>query len=176
MQSVIPSICQVGSLMQWSVDTIEHTHITLIKDPADSTNHNDYDAQICWFLDWNEKCQNFQITTSIIAQSRLHQQGTTSPTIDDDPDIGGPSVDKVNLQTVVNDLWGLRHTVTSFFKMAQQVSLDIKAAKPLCTFLVGTNTAIHLNVDASIQCILIDVVAEKYSLPNLRGALADYVE
>ncbi|KAG1798345.1 hypothetical protein EV424DRAFT_1352575 [Suillus variegatus] len=133
--SVIPSICQVGSLMQWSVDTIEHTHITLIKDPADSTNHNDYDAQICWFLDWNEKCQNFQITTSIIAQSRLHQQGTTSPTIDDDPDIGGPSVNEVNLQTVVNDLWGLRHTVTSFFKMAQQVSLDIKAAKPLCTFL-----------------------------------------
>ncbi|KAG1852600.1 hypothetical protein C8R48DRAFT_777420 [Suillus tomentosus] len=155
MQSVVPSIRQ---------------------DPADSTNHNNYDAQICWFLDQNEKCRNFQITTSIIAQSRLHQQGTISPTIDADTDVGGPSVDEANLQTDANDLWGPRHTVTNFFKMAQQVSLDIKAAKPLRTFLVGTNTAIHLNVDASIQRIPIDIVAEKYSLPNLRGALADYVE
>ncbi|KAG2056177.1 hypothetical protein BDR06DRAFT_859357, partial [Suillus hirtellus] len=39
MQSVMPSIHLVGSLMQWSADTTEHAHITLIKDPADSTHH-----------------------------------------------------------------------------------------------------------------------------------------
>ncbi|KAG0698406.1 hypothetical protein DFH29DRAFT_983887 [Suillus ampliporus] len=171
--SVIPSICQVGSLMQWSADTTEHAHITLIKDPADSTNHNNYDAQICRFLDWNEKCRNFQIMTSIITQSRSHQQAAASPTIDDDSHVGGPGV---NEEVVADDLWGPRHIVTDFFKIAQQVSSDIKAAKPLRTFLVNTSMAIHLNFDASIQRIPVDVVAEKFSLPDLRGALADYVE
>ncbi|KAG1857132.1 hypothetical protein F4604DRAFT_1590006, partial [Suillus subluteus] len=156
-ESVVPSVRQVGSLVQWSADTTEHAHITLIKDPADSTNHNNYDAQICWFLDWNEK-------------------SAASSTIDVDSDVRGPGVDEADLQTVADDLWELSHTVTDFFKMAQQVSSDIKAAKPPCTFLVGTSTAIHLNFDASIQCILVDVVAEKFSLPDLRGALADYVE
>ncbi|KAG1796715.1 uncharacterized protein HD556DRAFT_1441400 [Suillus plorans] len=56
MQSIVPSIRNIGSLVQWSADTAEHAHITLIKDPADSTNHNNYDAQICRFLDQNEKC------------------------------------------------------------------------------------------------------------------------
>ncbi|KAG2066396.1 hypothetical protein BDR04DRAFT_1030123, partial [Suillus decipiens] len=51
MQSVMPSIHQVGSLLQWSADTTEHGHITLIKDPTDSSNNINYDAQICWFLD-----------------------------------------------------------------------------------------------------------------------------
>ncbi|KAG2354120.1 hypothetical protein BDR07DRAFT_1307053 [Suillus spraguei] len=50
MQSVMPSIRQVGSLLQWSANTTKHAHITLIKDPADSTNNN-VDAQICRFLD-----------------------------------------------------------------------------------------------------------------------------
>jgi hypothetical protein len=59
MQSVVHSICQVGSPLQWSADTTEHAHITLIKNPTDSSNNNNYDAQICQFLDCREKCQNF---------------------------------------------------------------------------------------------------------------------
>ncbi|KAG1867363.1 hypothetical protein F4604DRAFT_1544697, partial [Suillus subluteus] len=169
MQSVMPSVRQVGSLVQWSADTTEHTHITLIKDPADSTNHNNYDVQICQFLDRNEK-------SSIITQSRSHQQAAASLTIDVDSDVRGPGVDEADPQTVADDLWEPRRMVTDFFKMAQQVSSDIKAAKPPCTFLVGTSTSIHLNFDASIQHIPVDVVAEKFSLPDLRGALADYVE
>ncbi|KAG1888819.1 hypothetical protein F4604DRAFT_1915874 [Suillus subluteus] len=51
MQSVVPSIRQVGSLLQWSADTTEHAHITLIKDPTDSNNNINYDAQICRILD-----------------------------------------------------------------------------------------------------------------------------
>ncbi|KAG1765863.1 hypothetical protein EV702DRAFT_981235 [Suillus placidus] len=178
MQSVVPSIHQVGSLVQWSVDTTEHAHITLIKDPADSTNHNNYDVQICRFLDWNEKCRNFQITTSIIAQSQSHRQAAASPTIDDDSDsdVRGPGVNEADPQTAADDLWGSRHKVTNFFKKAQQVSSDIKAAKPLRTFLVSPSMAIHLNFDASIQRISVDVVTEKFSLPDLWGALTDYVE
>ncbi|KAG1794236.1 uncharacterized protein HD556DRAFT_1443180 [Suillus plorans] len=44
MQSVVPSIRHVSSLLQWSADTTEHAHITLIKDPADSSNNINYDA------------------------------------------------------------------------------------------------------------------------------------
>ncbi|KAI6120113.1 hypothetical protein EDD16DRAFT_1450970, partial [Pisolithus croceorrhizus] len=38
MQSVAPSVEWVGSILQWSVDMMEHVHIEVIKDPASSTN------------------------------------------------------------------------------------------------------------------------------------------
>ncbi|KIJ13587.1 hypothetical protein PAXINDRAFT_80744 [Paxillus involutus ATCC 200175] len=47
MQSVVPSIAAVGSLLQWSADTMEHAHIVIIKDPAEATNNHEYDPQIC---------------------------------------------------------------------------------------------------------------------------------
>ncbi|KAG1741923.1 hypothetical protein EDD22DRAFT_982197 [Suillus occidentalis] len=159
MQSVEPSICQVGSLLQWSADTTEHAHITLIKDPADSSNNINYDAQICRFLDHQEKCQNFHITTSIIARSQSQSQASTSQTTD----------------AVLDDLRGPKRVVTDFFKKAKQVSSDIQVARPLCTFVVGA-TAIHLNFNPSIRRIPVNVVAEKFSLPDLRGALADYIQ
>ncbi|KAG2047667.1 hypothetical protein BDR06DRAFT_985100 [Suillus hirtellus] len=47
MQSIIPSICNSGVIGQWSADITEHAHITEIKDPARSSNNNNYDTQIC---------------------------------------------------------------------------------------------------------------------------------
>ncbi|KAG1776905.1 hypothetical protein EV702DRAFT_1045915 [Suillus placidus] len=146
MQSVVPSIHEVGSLLQWSADTTEHAHITLIKDPADSSNNINYDAQICWFLDCREKCQNFQITTSIIAHSQSQSQASTSRTMDVDSDHHdsheGPHIDESHLQIVLDDLWGPKHAVTDFFKKAEKVSSDIKVARPLRTF-VGTTQNFH---------------------------------
>ncbi|KAG1734062.1 uncharacterized protein EDB91DRAFT_1238466 [Suillus paluster] len=174
-----------GSLLQWSADTTEHAHITLIKDPADSTNNINYDAQICRFLDRQEKCRNFQITTSIIAQSesesQLEASASSSRMMDDDSEHHdsdeGPLayIDEAHLQTVSDDLWGPKRVVTNFFRKAEQVSLDIQGARPLRTFVVGA-TAIHLNFDPSIRHIPVDVIAEKLSLPDLQGALADYIQ
>ncbi|KAG1790414.1 uncharacterized protein HD556DRAFT_1446143 [Suillus plorans] len=181
MQSVEPSIRQVGSLLQWSADTTEHAHITLIKDPADSSNNINYDAQICWFLDRREKCRNFQIATSIIAHTQSQSQASTSRTTDassehhDESHDEDPHADKSNLQTGLDDLWGPKRVVTDFFKKAEQLSSDIEVARPLRTFVVGA-AAIHLNFDFSIRRIPVDVVAEKFSLPDLRGALADYIQ
>jgi hypothetical protein len=59
MQSVVPSIFQVGSLIQWSADTTEQAHITLIKDPAESTNNQNYDPKICQYLDHIKKMSIF---------------------------------------------------------------------------------------------------------------------
>ncbi|KAG1868508.1 hypothetical protein F4604DRAFT_1881594 [Suillus subluteus] len=52
MQSVVPSIYQV-------------THITVIKDPAESMNNQNYDPQICQYLDHVEKCRHFHTAMSI---------------------------------------------------------------------------------------------------------------
>ncbi|KAG2058765.1 hypothetical protein BDR06DRAFT_980181 [Suillus hirtellus] len=57
MQSVTTSAHQVSALIQWSVDATGHAHITEIKDPAWHTNNNDYDPQICWDEDKDEKVE-----------------------------------------------------------------------------------------------------------------------
>jgi hypothetical protein len=51
MQSITASTHKVSSLIQWSADATEHAHITKVKDPAQHTNNNDYDPQICHYLD-----------------------------------------------------------------------------------------------------------------------------
>ncbi|KAG2108585.1 hypothetical protein DEU56DRAFT_874529 [Suillus clintonianus] len=47
MHSIVPSIRNSGVIGQWSADITEHAHITEIKDPARSSNNNNYDTQIC---------------------------------------------------------------------------------------------------------------------------------
>ena len=69
MQQVVPSITQVGSLLQWSADTMEHAHIEVIKDPASMMNNQDYDSQICCTLDHDKKHQLFK--TAICMSSRI---------------------------------------------------------------------------------------------------------
>ncbi|KAG1846515.1 hypothetical protein C8R48DRAFT_779517 [Suillus tomentosus] len=159
MQSVVPSIHQVGSLLQWSVNTTEHAHIFLIKAPAYSTNNNNVDAQICLFLD----CA----------------QATGSQVMDDDSglDDEGADVDETDIQTAAVDyLWEPKCPITNFFKKAKQVSSNIKVARPHRTFVVGTSTAIHLNFDPSLWRIPVDIVAENFSLPDLWGVLTDHIK
>jgi len=47
MQNIAPSICHSGVAIQWTADVTEHAHITEIKDPAQQSNNNNYDPQIC---------------------------------------------------------------------------------------------------------------------------------
>ncbi|KAG2108289.1 hypothetical protein DEU56DRAFT_874535 [Suillus clintonianus] len=165
MQSVEPSIRQVGSLLQWSADTTEHAHITLIKDPADSSNNINYDAQICRFLDRREKCRNFQIATSIIARSQSQSQASTSRMTDtssehhDESHDEDPHADKSNLQTGLDDLWGPK-----------------RVPDLIRTFVVGAagNPPEFRSFDTTAYQS--NVVADKFSLPDLRGALADYIQ
>ncbi|KAG2132153.1 uncharacterized protein EDB93DRAFT_1243059 [Suillus bovinus] len=152
-------------------NTTEHAHITLIKDPADSSIN--YDAQICQFLDHREKCQNFHIATSIITCSQSQSQASTPQTTDtgsehhDESDDEDPHADESPLQTVLDDLQGPKRVVTDFFKKAKQVSSYMQVARPLRTFVVGA-TAIHLNFNPSIQRIPVDVGMAQ-SFHSLRG-------
>ena len=56
MLSVAPTISNMGTLGQWSADVTEHAHIDVIKDPARSGNNQNFDAQICRYLNHQEKC------------------------------------------------------------------------------------------------------------------------
>ncbi|KAG1734246.1 uncharacterized protein EDB91DRAFT_1238446 [Suillus paluster] len=153
MQSVVPSTNQV-------TDTTERAHITLIKDPAESTNIQNYDPQICRYLDCVKKCQHFHLATSIAQQS----QDDSDDGIDDDKNANEAG----DSQAAISNFWWTGHVVSNFFKKAQFALLSTTAPRPLRTFIIGS-TAIHLNFDPSLRCQAINDVAEKFSL-------ADYIQ
>ncbi|KAG2096053.1 uncharacterized protein F5147DRAFT_818561 [Suillus discolor] len=156
MQSVVPSIHQ---------------------DPAESTNNQNYDPQICQYLDRVEKCRYFHTVTSIAEKSQTHT--ATGVGYRDDMDDGVDDDEEAdeagNLQASISNFWGTEHVVSNFFKKAELASLSTTAPRPLCTFVLGS-TAIHLNFDPSLRRQAIDDVAEKFCLPDLRAALADYIQ
>ena len=65
LQSVVSNICNNGAAIPWSADATEHAHITEIKNPASSGNNQDYESQICRYLDHAEKCQRFDLATAV---------------------------------------------------------------------------------------------------------------
>ncbi|KAG0700553.1 hypothetical protein DFH29DRAFT_983059 [Suillus ampliporus] len=93
---VVPSIYQVA-------------HITLIKDPAESTNNQNYNPQICQYLDRIEKCQHFHTATSIAQQSQSQMHTATAGYRDnkDDGINDNKDADEAgNLQAAISDFWG----------------------------------------------------------------------
>ena len=74
MQSIVPSIKCVGATIQWTADTTEHAHVSKIKTPARSTTNNNYDPQICCYLDCTEKCRAFELATSLCEQQAMQDQ------------------------------------------------------------------------------------------------------
>ena len=56
LQSVTSNIHNNGAPIQWSADTTEQCHVTEIKEPLCSSNNQEYESQICHFLDHTEKC------------------------------------------------------------------------------------------------------------------------
>jgi len=71
--------------MQWSADITEHAYITEIKDPARASNNQQYEAQICHYLDRMEKCRRFDLFTSI-HQARVDFQSIDNGADRDDID------------------------------------------------------------------------------------------
>ncbi|KAF8424247.1 hypothetical protein L210DRAFT_3615138 [Boletus edulis BED1] len=160
MQSVVPSIAQVGCLLQWSADTTEHAHIEVVKDPASMTNHHDYDAQ---------RCRLFN--TAIRLQTTIGDHDDTTISDDDDEGNHEDSGDICPAE-VLRDIWTAQWQSTNFFEVAHRASnVDL----PPRTITAGS-TAIHLNVEPIYRRQSIEEVARQYALPDLRAALADYVK
>ncbi|KAG1796320.1 uncharacterized protein HD556DRAFT_1431393 [Suillus plorans] len=146
MQNIAPSIRNTGITMQWSADTTEHAHITEIKDPARSSNNNNYNSQICHHLDCADKCRRFDLATILLdlrLQTNLDQHldidnDVIDFDVDDDDDLSANLLSTVKCP-------GYARPITNYFAMAK-VLQHRKVGTiplPLCTFIVG-RMAFHL--------------------------------
>ncbi|KAF8128259.1 hypothetical protein EV363DRAFT_1400742 [Boletus edulis] len=173
LQSVAPSIKQVGSLLQWSADTTEHAHIEVVKDPASMTNNQNYDVQICRCLDRYEKCGLFD---TAIALRTAHEPVDSQERELDDDDIEDDERADEEEGNVLEDIWAPKCQQADLFKIAARLSAAPANSVPrlLHTFVAGS-TAIRLNYKPLLRRVPIDTVAEMFKLPDLRVALGDYV-
>ncbi|KAI0039113.1 hypothetical protein FA95DRAFT_1504627 [Auriscalpium vulgare] len=160
MQSVVPSIQEMGAPIQWTADVTERSHITLVKNPFRSSNRRDFDSQICRYLDREEKCRSFDMALALQGLASARHEDAPSGTNEDDLD---PSVVVDAPQTS----WR-RLTVRNYFKLA---ALPSPSQRTLST----ASTAFHLNLRPAIAQVTVDEAASLYNLPDLRPALVDYM-
>ncbi|KAI6018857.1 hypothetical protein EDC04DRAFT_2902053 [Pisolithus marmoratus] len=158
MLSIVPSIRSMGTLGQWSADITEHAHINIIKDPAQSGNNQNFDAQICWYLDHQEKCQLFMQAMTV---HKLDLHG---------------DLDDLDVSDDEEDLLGSRK-ITDYFGQAHALCVGkfLTAPRPYQTFASST-TAFHLSSKPTLTNMSIDGAADLYGLPDLKLAIADYLE
>ncbi|KAI6029189.1 hypothetical protein BKA83DRAFT_4489153 [Pisolithus microcarpus] len=179
MQSVTPSISKLGAPVQWSADMTEHAHIEVIKEPASTMNHQNYDTQICCYLDRVKRCQLFETVTRLSALSNAddtHDQDLA--TEDDGAEDGDMNMaDNEDAVVILKDIWSSRRSVPDLFSIAERLrtALPGSVPQPVCTFSSGA-TALRINHQPSIKHISIDKAAELFDIPDLRGALADYLD
>ncbi|KAF8415444.1 hypothetical protein L210DRAFT_3431490 [Boletus edulis BED1] len=83
---------------------------------------------------------------------------------------------KCRLFNTTIKLWSPHRKATNLFAVAQRLleAPPGSIPSPLRVF-VASSTAFHLNREPSIRRMSIDNAAQKFDLPDLRGALGDYV-
>ncbi|KAL4258098.1 hypothetical protein AB1N83_009164 [Pleurotus pulmonarius] len=180
----------------WSADVTEHAHITFVKNPADHTNNQNYENQICRFLDRVDKTRRFDLATSIREAGvdlRLDDQADRDNDIDIDIDDMGVTNDiddddnetpvrtvstSADLLDAISPTSASRHAsmVDYFAKAAKLLQGQVpKAPLPYRTFIVADGkVCINLPRDHALKKT-VDQVAELYALPDLRAALNDFL-
>jgi hypothetical protein len=180
LQSVVPSIRANGVAIQWSADLTEHAHITEIKDPAQATNNQNYESQICRHLDRADKCRRFDLATAVRdAGVSFGDCKGGDPNSDEfnDTDVLVTTSSLLEHIDLVSRLSGSTHSTVDYFKLAQKLQMGEipQAPLPYRTVSGTTNSAFHLSWDACFTRMSIDDAASKYQLPDLHPALSDYV-
>jgi hypothetical protein len=167
MQSVEPSIRRTGVPIQWSADLTEHAHITEVKDPARSANNQQYDPQICRFLDRREKCRRFRLATST-RETEQESQGALEDSSGSDD--GNESEDHSDDKAI-----GRSRPITNYFAVADRLGRGLfpSAPRPYRTF-ANSSTVFHLGRDPNYK-MLVDETAQLFGIPDLRPALADHL-
>ncbi|KAG2137455.1 uncharacterized protein EDB93DRAFT_1091268, partial [Suillus bovinus] len=170
IQSIVPSMCNTGVTMQWTADTMEYVHVMEIKDPAQASNNNHYDAQICCHLDHADKCRHFELAVSLLD---LSNQDTYPDEDDDESDVD------INDNRDILATGNHHHSrpITDYFAIAQTLlHKDVGTIPaPLCTFVIAQHVVAHLAYDPSIRAISVDDAALKFNIPDLQPALADFL-
>jgi len=181
LQSVVPSIKQSGVPEQWSADLTEHAHITMIKNPARSSNNNNYDPQICRSLDRTERCFRFELATSL--RENEHQLDPEDGNLlisnsdDANSDSDDDDDDEKRLYRAVTSLGNPTRGTTDYFSKSYKLQnrhTSCPAPYPPRSF-VAHSTAFNLARDPKCTRILVDEAAELHNIPDLRSALGDYL-
>ena len=187
LQSVTSSISNSGASIQWSADHTERCHITEIKVPSRSTNNQGYESQICRYLDRDEKCRQFDLATAI-HEARIDFRHLIGPGKPNDcnliDDLNEPNdstlavidstsgfLSDIQLATLLS---GTTQRHANYFELADALERGMYPHSPMPhrTFVRGC-TALHLQRDPNMT-LTIDDAMNKFNLPDLRGALADF--
>ena len=177
MQSVTVSIRDNGVPMQWSADHTERCHITEVKDPSRSGNRQDYESQICRYLDRIEKCRLFNLATAIretasgVDVSLLWSDANDSENGDNDNNEGL----LMDSQPATPSHSSLRTRHANYFELADSLERGLypTAPRPYRTIVRG-HTALHVSRDPAMK-LSVDEAMKKFNLPDLRCALADFL-
>ena len=147
----------------------QRAHITQIKNPAQSSNKQEYENQICQNLNRAEKCRRFDLATSV-RDARMNFQEAWDVTngceVNDDNDDSGTDNQYINstssllshIQPVANLSGPVR--VTDYFSEVQRLHEGAvpNALRPCRTFATA-HTAFHLTRDPSFKQMTIDTIA-----------------
>ena len=184
MQSVASNIQQNGVAIQWSADVTEHAHIEVVKDPAAAGNNQNYEAQICRYLDRSDKIRQFDLATAL-CEANIDFRGTDADGGDDESDWDSDDEDSHKIRHVsatsdllenIRSLSGTRYPVNYFEIASKLKSGEIHNAPfPYRTHQSSPQVAFHLTQDPNHKRLLIAEVAMKYDLPDLWAALGDYL-
>ncbi|KAF8831720.1 hypothetical protein HHX47_DHR1001236 [Lentinula edodes] len=193
MQSVEPSIRASGPIMQWTADTTEHAHITLVKDPARSGNNHDFEIQICRHLDRQARVRRFDLMTSMVdagVDFRLDDiegdegRGDGEQEVQDEDEEATTKISSseqlaAHLNPVSKKLFGSFRPKQNFFLKARLLKQTFSAPLPLRVFLdnvSGEIAAFSLIRDPDLKTLSLEQVSDLYSLPDFPGACADFLE
>lgn len=190
-QNVVPNIKANGVASQWSADMTEHEHIEVVKKPARASNNQDYEKQICRYLDRLDKIANFDLATAIQAahitlssssSSHSHAQFTnTSPSSSSNELSLDTSAELLSLINPVTSLPGsitpLNPGLTDYFYSASLLSQGniSNAPIPHRTVRVSPNVVYHLSRDPAIRKAPPLIFATQFGIPDLVPALGDFI-
>jgi hypothetical protein len=189
LQSVVPNICDNGVTIQWSADTMEHAHITEIKNPSDSSNNQQYESQICCYLAWANKCHQFDLATAVrkghIDFCDWKSDKSNHHDDDNDSDVEDPkqpieaimsTASLLSNITPVSPLAGITQSNADYFQLAAALQHGSypRAPQPFQTFLAG-KIAICLAHEPSFNQMSVEQTAEMFDLLDLHSALDDYL-
>ncbi|KAG1801323.1 uncharacterized protein HD556DRAFT_1304455 [Suillus plorans] len=169
MQNIVPSIRNSGVIAQWSVDVTEHAHITVVKDPARSTNNNNYDPQICHYLDRANKCNQFELATSLLDHSQREDPGVVGDELVEEDDKIDDDMNDFPAELLSSiQIPAQPRPIMNHFSLAKILQhKEIRSLPvPLRSFTIGC-TALHLSYDPSIRNATVDEVAIMFCLPDL---------
>lgn len=164
----------------------ERAHIDLVKDPAENSNNQKHEEQICRHLDRQEKARGFDLATAIASagvdfrhRDPAEAEGDEENFLADEPSLllNSSSGLLARIEPASRLSGSSREQVNYFL----QSSLLAKgrfpnAPIPFRTFTsFENNTAFHLNRDPVGPQITVDAAATRFRLPDLRCTLAGYL-